>query len=80
MTHHSHEIQLRTFVSDIIDGDKPLELKVSIDEVVWEDGFTEHQNEDFELNGEFVTYAELVDRFGKGKVDAFVEEATQNAR
>ena len=75
------EIIHRSFIGEVQDETEELhEVKVTLDEIVWEDGHTEHQNEDFEVNNEFVTYTDLVDRFGEAKINALIEEAIKNAR
>ncbi len=40
----------------------------------------EQFGEQFVLHNEFVTYTDLIRRFGKRKVDRFIETAIQNAR
>ena len=74
-------LQQRVFIGDILDRSEDLlEIKLTLDEVVWENGDVEQQNEDFELAGEVVTYYDLITRFGKSRIDEFVEEAIRNAR
>ena len=74
-------LQQRVFIGDILDRSEDLlEIKLTLDEVVWENGDVEQQNEDFELAGEVVTYYDLVTRFGKNRIDEFVTEAIRNAR
>lgn len=74
------ELEQRIYISDLLDGDETLqEVKLTLEEVVWEDGFTNHLKS-FELNGEYVTYTELSDLFGKAKIGVFIEDALQNAR
>lgn len=75
------EIIQRVHIGDLLDkNDRLHEVKMTLDETVDNTGYVEWQNEDFELAGEYVTYTELVDMFGAAKVDAFIEEATKNAR
>jgi hypothetical protein len=56
------------------------EVQITFDELTMEDGSTECQNEQFELNEQFVTYDDLTGRFGKAKVNAFIETANEDAR
>lgn len=39
----------------------------------------EHSDEEFVLDGEFVTYDELVQRFRKAQVDKWIRQAVKNA-
>lgn len=75
------EIEQRVYITDLLDPTERLrEVKVTFDELVQEDGWSEQQNEDFELDGEYVTYTELTDVFGEAKINAFIEEAVKQAR
>lgn len=70
----------RTFVGAVLDDSEDLvEVTMSFSEMDGALG-VEQYGEDFELDGEFVTYNDLVRRFGKARVDTFIEEAVQNAR
>ncbi len=71
----------RNFVGDIIDPqDRIAEVSFTFDQYEYRSGETEPGNEHFEMGGEYVTYADLVRRFGKKNTDAFIEKANENAR
>ncbi len=75
------EYVTRSFVGDIADSHgKIAEISVTFDQWEYTNGEVEPGNEHFELGGEFVTYTDLVRRFGKRNTDSFIERATENAR
>lgn len=75
------EIQQRVYISDLLDETEQLQVvKLTLDEVAWDDGRVECQDEFFELNGEYVTFIELALQFGKAKIESFIDDAMQNAR
>ncbi len=43
------------------------------------DGEPEGFNEDFRVDDELVSYADMVDLFGKSRVDLFIERAVEKA-
>lgn len=77
-------LEQRVFIGDILDADEEMhEIKVTFDDATWEDGgheYSESQNEEFEMDGEYVTYDDLVLRFGKSKINTFIENAADDAR
>ena len=66
----------RNFVGDI----GPREIIITFDQYDHDNGSTETANESYELEGEYVTYDQLVTKFGKRFIDDFIQNANDNAR
>lgn len=71
------QLETRCFVGEVVEGQ---EISVTLTEWVYDDDTTETCDEVFELNGELVCWRYLSNRFGEGKMAAFMETAAQHAR
>lgn len=74
------EIQQRSYTALLEDEYGPHRITLTFYERPLGDGTSETLNEDFELDGEYVSYADLVRQFGRKRVDTFVEKAEREAR
>lgn len=63
---------------------RPRRLKFTFDFTRWADGESMVHNEDFELDGQFLTYNDVCERFGRdsidSNIDALVESIAQRTR
>lgn len=74
------EIHQRSYTAMLEDEFGPHRVTLTFDERPLGNGTSETLNEDFELDGEYVSYGDLVAQFGRKRVDTFVEKAEQEAR
>lgn len=74
------EVEILTYTGEIERGEHTAEVTFTWTQYTYEYGSQEVCNEEFELKGEFVTYADLVRSFGRTAVDRFIREGRNNAR